>query len=401
MRRILTLLCAAALGVSVLGGVPAAALALEPTWLSVSSADPLLNENGDGYWESATVSVSTDADAAHWTLTAGGKVVGEADLTTAQLASARTSVDLPIDSATIGAPLAAGTYTFRVTATARGKTPATEHTEIYVSTAPLLASLTPDAAVIYPRDVHPGVAHAASLRHGLDATILKHGTNTFEVVGDEGALGSWIIDPRDSRLRWDGLTSDGSAPAGTYRVRLVVADDRGTRYGPLSRPFRLSSGYRVSQELTVTKKANATRTATLTQRNARVRIANGSLHYRALNTDWRREPLVRTAHRVRVPRDRVAGTQVFVVVRGRWQWPQDPDAEIVTPDGRVRNIDLFAALNKRSMILSIPPRLIHPDGTVRFRLLWSSLGVTGDPHRAGRTDTVGVRVSTYEWHDLD
>jgi len=395
VRRLLLLLCATALGSSVLGAVPA--VALEPTQLSVSSADPLLNENGDGYWESATVDVHTEGSAARWVLAKGKTIIAEADLTPAQ----RQGEPVAVSSATAGGPLAAGTYTFTVTATAVGRAPTTRSTEIYVSTAPPLTALTPDAAVIHPRDIYPGVAHEASFRHGLDDTILQHGTRTFEVVGDKGALGTWFISPTDSRLHWEGLGSDGPARAGTYRVRLVVADDGGTRYGPLSRPFRLSTAYRVPQELTVTKKANATRTATLTQRGARVRVVRGSLHYRALNTDWRREPLVRTAHRVRVPRAHVPGTQVFVVVRGRWQWPQDPDAEVVTPDGRVRSIDVFAALSKRSMILSFPPRLIHPDGTIRFRILWSSLGPTGSPHRTGRVDSVGVNVWTYVWHDLD
>ncbi|XBB65275.1 hypothetical protein ABFU82_14245 [Nocardioides sp. WV_118_6] len=411
MRRILTLLCAAALGVSVLGGVPAAALALEPTALTVTSDDPLLNENGDGFWESATVSVLTAAGAARWVLTKDGQdgAVAEADLTTEQINRAHGPYGalLPVNSATAGGPLAAGTYTFAVTATDTGRAPSTKTTKIYVSTAPPLTAPRPDAAVFYPNDHYPGVVHEATFRHGLDPTILAWGNVAFEMLGDTADFGPWPVDPRDPLLRWNGRGSPqtggaaGESHPGTYRLRLVVGDDRQRVPGPLSAPFRLSAGYRGFGERTVTRKANATRTTTLTQRNARVRIANGSLHYRALNTDWRREPLVRTAHRVRVPRDRVAGTQVFVVVRGRWQWPQDPDAEIVTPDGRVRNIDLFAALNKRSMILSIPPRLIHPDGTVRFRLLWSSLGVTGDPHRAGRTDTVGVRVSTYEWHDLD
>lgn len=407
MRRLLLLLCATALGSSVLGAVPA--VALEQTWLDVTSDDRLLNENGDGIWESATVKVHTDAATAHWELATGGEVVAEADLTAGQVSDAHGpyGADLRVSSATTGSALAAGTYTFKVTASAAYKAPATATTNIYVSTAPPLGAPAPDAAVFYPNDHYPGVAHDATFRHGLDPTILAWGNVGFEVLSDTAAFGPWAVDPRDPLLRWDGWGSPqtggaaGPPRAGTYRLRFVVGDDRQRVPGPLSAPFRLSAAYRGFGERTVTRKANATRTATLTQRQARVRVVRGSLRYRALNTDWRREPLVRTAHRVRVPRERVAGTPAFVVVRGRWQWPQDPDAEVVTPDGRVRSIDLFAALDKRFMILSIPPRLIHPDGTVRFRLLWSSLGVTGSPGRTGRADTVGVQVSTYVWHDLD
>ena len=410
MRRLLRLLCATALGVSLLGALPAEAA--EAVSLSVFGEDSLLNENGDGYWESARIHVSTDASSAHWSLTtAGGDVVAEADLTEGQLSASRPPYGtyLSVSSATTGGhPLAAGTYRFTVTGTSPYETRATASTAIYVSTAPPLSPLTPNAAVIYPNDSYAGVAHEATFRHGLDRThIVQGGASMFEVVRDDGvAYGPWLIDPSDPVLRWDGTGSpqtggtNGPAPAGTYRVRLLIRAGRSVQYGPLSQPFRVSAGYREFSEHTESRPANATRTATLTQRGARVRAVNGSLRYRATNTDWRREPLVRTAHRARVPRERVPGTTSFLVIRGRWQWAQDPDAEIVTPSGRVRAIDDFAALNKRFVMVSIPPRWIHPDGTVHFRLLWNSFGPTGAPHRIGRADTVGVQVSSYRWRDL-
>jgi hypothetical protein len=408
LRRLLRLLCATALGVSVLGALPARAA--QPTWVSVASYDPLLNENGDGYWESATVHVViTDADAAHWTLAKGGQTVAEADLTAEQLSYARGwgGLDLPVDSTTAGRALAAGTYTFTVTATSSGQQPASGSTSIYVSTAPPLTALTPGAAAVYPADDYPGVAHEATFRHGLDRTILDWGTAGFQVVGNGEPIAPWAIDSADPVLRWDGYGTpaaggtSGPAPAGAYRVRLLLRDDDAISYGPLSQPFRLSWGHRILTEHTVMQPATATRTATLTQRGARVRASHGSLRYRAVNTDWRTEPLVRTAHRVRVPRDRAAGTPVRLVIRGRRQWTEDLDLELVDPAGRVHGVDVFDGLDKRTMIRWIPRRMIAADGTVRFRILWSSYGPTGAPHRVGRTDAVGVRVNRYVWRDLD
>lgn len=400
MRRFLLLVCATALGASVLGAVPAVALAATP-WLSVYTIDPLLNENGDGLWESATVDVSTDGDAARWTLTKDGEgaVVAEADLTPAQ----RSGEPVAVSSATVGGPLAAGSYTFTVTATASGKAPVSKDAKIYVSTAPALTALAPSAATIYPQDHYAGVAHEVTFRHGLDATIVQRAQPMFEVVGAGRAIGPWNVDPGVPLLRWDGRGTplNDVVPNGTYRLRLVVRDDGRETYGPLSQPFRVSRGYRDITTPTVAQKANATRTATLTQRHARVRIVNGTLRYRAFDTNWRSPSLVRTAHRVRIPVDRIAGGPVILVMNGRRQDLIDLDLEVVHPDGRVRNIDYYAWATKRSLGYSIPRRLVRADGTVRFRILWTSHGVTGAPGRVGRVDTVGVRVHRYVWRDLD
>lgn len=303
--------------------------------------------------------------------------------------------------------LAAGTWTFSVTATATGKAPSTASAAIHVSTAPPLTPLPPSATVIYPRDTKPGVAHAVAFRHGLDATVRGWGTAMWEVVGSAGqrVAGPWYVEDGDPLLRWDGTIQPAGggtafASAGTYRVRLLGRDGDQWKFGPLSRPFTLSWGYRVYAERTTHRTAEATRLATLTQRQARVRVVDGSLRYRAFNTDWRREPLVRTAHRVRIPRGRMPGSWPVLVVRGPRQYDLDLDLEIVTPSGLVRNIDIYAGVDTRTMTLPLPPRWIRADGTVRFRLLWTSHGPTGAPHRVGRTDTVGVRIATYVWRGL-
>ncbi|KRA31300.1 hypothetical protein ASD81_17795 [Nocardioides sp. Root614] len=403
------MLCVATLGASVLGALPAAA-ALEAPWLVVYTPDPLLNENGDGYWDSATVEVGTNADTAHWALSTGGQVVAEADLTETELASAHTwdRASLPVSSTTTGVTLAAGTYTFTVTATTTGGESTTSSTNLYVSTAAPLTPWVPSAAVLYPHDYYPGVAHSITLRHGVDATIAEWGWPRFELIGPDGVRVLWSIDQHDPLLHWDGLipapsgSSTVQAPAGTYRARLQLQDNGITTYGPMSQPFTLSWGYRTTVKVTNRRTAVATRTATLTQRHARVRAVDGSLRYRSFRTDWPEQPLVRTAHRVRIPSNRVADGPVLLIIRGRWQDELDPDFEIVTPSGRVRNIDMYEAVSLRSRVVAIPRRWIRADGTVRFRLLWSSHpnGVTGTPGRTGRTDAVDVRVTRYVWHNL-
>ncbi|QSR25216.1 hypothetical protein CFH99_06220 [Nocardioides aromaticivorans] len=391
-----------ALGASLLHAQPAQAL--DPTWLVVGTSDPLLNENGDGYWESATIDVGTDADTAHWVLTtAAGQVVAEADLTAEQLSLAQHGAGtISVSSATVGKVLAAGTYTVTVTATSTGEEPTTRSTTIHVSTAPRLAAPTRSASTFYPRDTLPGVAHAVTLRQGgLDATISELATPRIEIVGPDGhVVGPWNVDHDNPTLRWNGEEWDVLQPAGTYRARLAVHDGNQTVYGPLSQPFTLSWGYRVQVTSTATRTANATRTATLTQRQARVRVVDGSLRYRAYNTDWRRQPLVRTAHRVTLPRDRAPGYWPVLVVRGPRQYDIDLDLEMVTREGDVRNIDVFTRVDTRSMIYPIPGRFIRSDGTVRFRLLWSSYGPTGTAGRVGRTDTISIQSVRYVWRGL-
>ncbi|HWJ07958.1 MAG TPA: hypothetical protein VNS46_01195 [Nocardioides sp.] len=400
MRRMLGLVTAAVMGAALLGAPPAAAA--EVTWLYVRSFDPLLNENGDGLWESATVTVGTDAEAAHWELASPeGQVVAGAELTAQQLSEAsRGQGSFVISSATTGAPLEAGTWTFSVTATAIGKAPATASATIHVTSAPPLTALTPSAATIYPRDTHPGVAHAVAFRHRLDPAITDRVSAVFQVFGPDGFVdGAWTVDGDEPLLRWTGWyqPSGGGtrlAPEGSYRIRMLLSDGDEWTYGPLSQPFSVSWDYRVPVTRTTARLAPATRTATLTQRYARVRAVDGSLRYRAFNTSWRQEPLVRTAHRVSIPRDRAAGFPVFLVVRGRYTLAIDLDLEVVTPAGRIRNVDIFGAKDQRSLTYSIPPGLIRADGTVRFRLLWTTWG---PPARTGRTDTVGLEYTTYVW----
>jgi hypothetical protein len=402
LRRFLQLICAVALGASVLQAQPARALV--PTWLSVGTSDPLLNENGDGYWESATIDVGTDADTAHWVLTtAAGQVVAEADLTAEQLSLAQHGAGtLSVSSATAGKELAAGTYTVTVTATSTGEEPSTRSATIYVSTAPKLAAPTRSTSAFYPRDTLPGMAHAITFRQGgLDATISQWATPRIEVVGPgDEVVGPWNVDQDNPTLRWNGEKWDVLMPAGTYRARLSVNDGNQTTYGPLSQPFTLSWGYRVQVTSTATRTANATRTATLTQRQASMRVVDGSLRYRAFNTDWRRQPLVRTSHRVSLPRDRAPGYWPVLVVRGPRQYDIDLDLEMVTPDGDVRKIDVYTRVDTRSMIYPIPGRFIRADGTVRFRLLWTSHGPTGTPGRVGRTDTISIQTVRYVWRGL-
>ncbi len=393
VRRFWILLCAAALGLTLLGASPASAA---PLWLHVTS-EPLLSENGDGYWDSATVVVSTNADAAHWVLTGLGKTVAEGDLTDAQLQAARVGhpAQIEVSSAITGAPIAAGTYRITVTATAADQAPMTQGGSIHVSTGRPLTPMARSAAVIFPNDYNPGVAHEIAFRHGLDATTLAHGGVRFEVLGPGGVrYGPWNVDPRDPYLRWNGMDRDQDTVApGAYWMRLTITDG-GTKAGPLSQPFGVSRAYRVRAVQTITQRANATRSATLTQRHARLRIVDGSLRYRRTTANWRKKSLVRTAHGVRIPSNRIPGTRALLIVRGRWKH-SDVDLEVVAPDGRVRNLDVYDEGGPGYLGFKIPPSLIRPDGTVRFRVLW-----TGTFATTGRVDWVGVRIDKWVWRDL-
>lgn len=395
MRRFLILLCAAASGLALLGAPPASA---GPLWLYVTS-DPLLNENGDGYWDSVTVTVSTNADAAHWVLTGLGKTVAEGDLTDAQLQAARVGhpAEIEVSSAITGAPLAAGAYRITVTAAAAEEAPLTRGATFYVSTGRPLTSMARSAAVIFPNDLNPGVAHEIAFRHGLDATTLAHAGVRFEVVGPGGVrYGPWNIDPRDPFLRWNGRDQDDdTVTPGAYWVRLTVAGN-GSDSGPLSQPFGVSRGYRVRTVRTTTQQANASRTRTLTQRHARLRVVDGGLRYRRTTGDWRRTSLVRTAHQVRIPAGRIPGTRPALIVRGRWH---DADAalEVLTRTGRPRLVSVYDGGGPGYRLFVIPRYLLRADGTVRFRVVWSTNDST---YRTGRVDSIGVRIDKWVWRDL-
>lgn len=405
VRRFLILLCAAALGLTLLGAQPASAAA--PTWLYVGSYDPLLNENGDAYWESATVEVRTQADAAHWVLARGGTAVAQGDLTGTQLGQASgMGTSISISSAiTGGTPLAAGTYTFAVHVTKAGELPNSAATEIYVSTAPPLASMVRSTTAFFPRDYRGDLPAEMTFRHRLDATLLKAGVEGFEVIGPDGPLTShWGIDPRDPLAHWDGMHVPAGghamtvAPPGVYRIRLMIRDNGATELvgGPLSQPFGLSWGYRVPSNSTTMQKAAATRTATLTRRHARFSVVDGSLRYRRTGNDWRKTSVVRTAHQVRIPTGRIPGSRPALIVRGRWH---DADAalEVLTRTGRPRLISAYDGGGPGYRLFNIPRYLLRADGTVRFRVVWSTNDST---YRTGRVDSIGVRIEKWVWRDL-
>jgi hypothetical protein len=372
----------------------------------VWGSDVLLNENGDGLWESATPRVQLDPDvevAAEWSVRAGTQLVaGPFALTPEQIDLARTSgagAGVPVNAETIGKQLPAGDYWFEVQATATEADftkAAVARWAIHVSSAPAITALTPKASVFYPRDDYAGVAHRAVLSPRLGGRVVEYGVGSFEVLNaDDQVLGSWLIDPKDPVIRWDGwyyLPTGGSprlAPAGTYRIRLNVWDDDEQQDGLVSSPFRLSRSYRTLVQAVSTHSAAATRTATLAQVEARVRAQDGSLRYRYLpGAGPHRGPLVRTAHRVRVPSDYVSSP--ILRVRGMWEQSTDLDVEIVTPSGRIVDIDVFGSLTRRRLEVTLAQRWIQPDGTVRFRLVWRGYGTA-------RVDRVAVSRWKYRW----
>lgn len=371
----------------------------------VWGSDVLLNENGDGLWESARPRVQLDRDvdvAAQWSIKAGTQLVaGPFDMTPEQIDLARTSgngAGVLVNAQTVGKKLAAGDYWFEVQATATEADftkAAVVRRAIHVSSASALTALIPNASVFYPRDDYPGVVHRAVLSPRLDSRIVKYGASSFEVLdAEEQLLGSWLIDPKDPVIRWDGwyyLPTGGSprlAPAGTYRIRLNVWDDDEQKAGLVSSPFRLSHSHRSLVQAVSTRSAAATRTATLAQVEARVRSQDGSLRYRYLPAPPYRDPLVRTAHRIRVPSDYVSSPTLRV--RGLWEHNTDLNVEIVTPSGRIVDIDVYGALSRRRLDVTIPQRWIQPDGTVKFRLVWRGYGTA-------RTDSVAISRWKYRW----
>lgn len=394
MHRLRTTLAALGLSLvaSALTATSAASAAAEPgVGLSVWGGG-LLNETGDGPWESVEVTVSTDARAVHWELrpATSQEVLAQGDVTLAP--SGGTVFGITVDSSHIGRRLTAGTYRLTVTGTAPTRAPTSRDATIHVSTQGPLRPLVPSASIFYPDDRYDGVAHDVVARVVADPTVLAHGNLSWEVVGPGGTVaGPFPVEPTDPVARWQV----GRAPEGVYRLRLRVGDwilDR-----TLSAPVTLSRRYRQLIETTILRPAAATRSATATQRHARVRAVGGSLRYRTATTDWRKRPLVRTSHRLRLPSDRYAGQPIQLVVNGRWASEFDADLEIETRSGPVRNIDVYMGKDRRRMVHPLRASAMRADGTVRFRVLWSGLAPRRGASATGRTDTIGLRYHRVVW----
>lgn len=376
--------------------------------IDVWGDDSLLNENGDGLWESVDPRIRLDPDvdvAVQWSIKAGSRLVaGPFNLDQDRIGLARTStygVGVPIHASTVGKKLAAGDYVFEVQTT--GNEPdftktAVDTWEFHVSTAPAINTLKPQTPVLYPRDYQAGVAHTMVLSPRLDARTLKYGVSSFEIVDAKGTvLGVRLIDSPSGVIRWDGIyypeTGGGyqTAPQGIYRIRLVMLEKGEWRTGPVSSPFRLSHAYRTMVEVVGSKrKVASTRTATLTKRAASVRAVGGSLVYRKhRGAEPPNGTLVRTAHRVRVRSPYLKGVHPLLRVRGRWTNETDIDVRIVTPSGRVVEV-ITALMDRRHRYVMIRPSWIRPDGTVKFHLHWRGQG-------SGRVDSVSVSRWKYRW----
>ncbi|WP_370288918.1 hypothetical protein [Nocardioides sp.] len=376
----------------------------EPTFLVVGSHDTVLEENGDGLWESATVEVSGQLDSGSWTVrTADGAVVGGAALTPEQVAAANDRpfgyLRLPIDSDTLGVRLPAGPATVTVTGVYRDHRPTTASTVIHVSDAPAVTAPRLHGTTIFPRDSHPGVDHVTSAVFTVGATARAHEYVLWQVVGPSGLAvdGPYPLRTRERTLTWDGATRrDGeggaTAPAGTYHLQLLFTDGGSLVPGARSAPIRVSHDYRTVRDVAQLRSAASTRTRTLRVRDARLRAVSGSLRYRAL--DRRAQALVRTEHVVRVPASRAPGYPIFLRLEGRHRQPDGFDLEVVLADGRVRDVDIYAKLSNRQVWYVVPPRLIRRDGTVRFRVRWDGFRYDGP----ARLDQIGVQTTQYVWH---
>lgn len=376
----------------------------EPTFLVVSSHDTVLEENGDGLWESATVEVYGQLDSGRWSVrTADGAVVGGADLTPGQIVAANdlpsSYLRLAIDSATLGVRLPAGPATVTVTGEYRDHRPTTASTVIYVSDAPAVRAPELHGSTIFPLDGFAGVDHAATATVTVGATARAHESVGWQVIGPSGdaVVASRLLGARERTITWDATAyRDGeglvTVPAGVYYLQLVASDGGMVVTGPRSAPVTVSHAYRTVRDVAQLRSAVSTRTRTLRVRDARLRAVSGSLRYRAL--DRRAQALVRTEHVVRVPSSRAPSRPTLLRLEGRHHRVAGFDLEVVLPDGRVRDVSVFAKLSDRQVWYVIPPRLIRRDGTVRFRVRWDGFRDDGP----ARLDRIGVQTGQYVWH---
>lgn len=378
-------------------------------YLLASGPDLFVSQNGDGFWETAATQVVLDAEVsvtARWRIISRGvTVAGPYAFSPEAISQARSGgTAIEVDPrAKLGHSLPAGEYRFEVEATA-SEPDFTKSKRVsvplHVSQPAPVTELTPDARMVYPEDIHPGVAHMLRVSPRFDVGEARYGGMGFRILrGDGQPLGGptswWRVDPADPVITWDGRyykNGEGRpvpAPEGTYRVELIRFQGWGPGIsGPVSAPFILSRKQRDSVERTVVKTARATRLRTLVPRGARVRVdGHGSLRFERLPGSPS-TPLVTTLHTVRVPAH--LGRGVALRVRGAWSVARDVDLEVVTPTGRTIPINTFITRSRTSVSIGIRNTWIRADGTVRFRFSWHG-------HRPARMDKVVVRYWKLEW----
>lgn len=379
-------------------------------YLAVSGPDLFVSQNGDGFWETAATEVFLDKDVsvtARWRITSRGvTVAGPYEFSSEAISQARSGGGTTIEvdpRAKLGHSLPAGEYRFEVEATA-SESDFTKSkrvsVQMHVSNAAPVTKLTPNARVIYPEDIHPGVAHTLRVSPRFDVGEARYGGMGFRILQRDGQpLGGptswWEVDPVNPVITWDGRyykNGEGRpvpAPEGTYRVELMRFQGWGPGVsGPVSAPFTLSRRQRDSVERAVVKTARASLLRTLVRHDARVRVdGHGSLRFERLPGSPS-APLVTTLHTVRVPAH--LGRSVALRVRGAWGVSRDVDLEVVTPTGRTIPLDTFITRSRASVGIGIRNKWIRADGTVRFRFSWRG-------HRPAHMDKIVVRYWQLDW----
>ncbi len=211
---------------------------LAPGVLAVDPIAPVLSPNADGVSDTTTIRASLSESAA-WRIRfrdADGATLHEE---TGEGAEPLATWDGLVD----GAPVAEGTYSYRIDATDGWSNASYKTGTVRVDlTGPTLTDVTPAA------DADTWIAPNGD---GVRDTVAFAGT-----VSERGSLAAYVRDAGGTLVRsfkvatpttaaaltWDGKANDGTVvPDGTYAVRLIPRDAAGNAGPSVTRPIRVAA----------------------------------------------------------------------------------------------------------------------------------------------------------------
>ena len=194
---------------------------LPPRVLAVDPAAPVLSPNDDGIADSTTIRAAL-SESARWTIR-----FRDVDGTTLHESSGQSADPVATwDGLVDGAPVADGTYSYRIDATDGWSNASYKTGTVRVDlTGPTLSGVTPAAdADTWISPNGDGVRDAAAFA----GTASEPGSVAAYVRDAGGTLLRSFSVPTPTTtasLTWDGRANDGSVvPDGTYEVRLIPRD---------------------------------------------------------------------------------------------------------------------------------------------------------------------------------